>query len=239
MSYYNSAALSGGNSIQDAFDALSGGWAVSQELLTLPFDRQMEGWRSTVMAIPEIQELKQDILEKYDILNPEVLDYAFTLAYIMDTGMMEGSQRFVDIAHRLISGMGEAAPAMKKVVSYVRRRVHAGTTTPAKISRGARLARLQQVQDTRDANRAALKAGPWFGSDPYLPGSRRRQGTYKYTYPGLTKAYRATLATAPRLMAYRMRRNYTRPPSLVKFTVNNPAKALPPLPTPPGDGSMA
>lgn len=192
--YYDSAALSGGMTMAEAADALRGGWEVPQRL-TAQQQPDFNQWGQHVLSIPGVQGVLADIQGKYDI-PPDTLALAATIAYMKDSAMMSGAQRFAEIADAQVRG-SRNPPAMRKLVSLIRRKIHVGNTKRYKLPPAERARRRAEVARLRQANRATLARLPWFGSDPYNAFSTGTAKNYLYTYPGLGKTYRTGI---PRLL---------------------------------------
>ena len=220
MSYYNRAALIGGfgpvrrSGISDAFSTLNsipapslmGGWEMSQPMFKAKNGGEfVAAAAADALAQPGIDGVKAEIMDDYNI-NERHLNNAITVAYLTDCAMAWGTQRIADYANAMIRMYGSFAPYFKKVVQYVRRKIHRGKSDPYRMTKAEREEVAAALAAARKERRdyLKLKTTPWYGSDPFNRGMPGKRGSYKSLYPGLTRAYRNSLPPVPaRLMAYK------------------------------------
>lgn len=183
MEYYNSAALAGGSSFLDNLDGatmeLTGGWAVPQSYTNLNWPILY----GNVMSMPGVQAMRAEIMKRYGIADgtakADTLGKAIVMAFAMDTAMMTGDSERA----KMLTDALKARPAFKKIYNYVRRKAHLGGTTKPKMSKADKQRMIARMRLGRLNRREALSKHDWYGSDPYLPGTSTRAGTYRYLYP--------------------------------------------------------
>lgn len=176
--YYNSAALSGGMSVADAFNAFNGGWEIVES----------GNWNGYPVYAPDqteaarIQNILNEIGKKYTI-DPnrrDALNNLVRIIFTYDSYLMNGRP---EDAHNLktayISGMDQPE-VVKKLWTYIRSRMHKGFSTHPKITKLMRENRKFQVNKLRADARALLKRSPWVGSAPYVGDGLKILPAYRY-----------------------------------------------------------
>lgn len=169
----------------EAANALRGGWVVTPELMQAG---NLAAWSNAATAIPEVADILEDISTKYDIPRSFINDAA-GLAFLKDSGMMLGNRDMVLWADRITKQNYDHPAAMKKVISMIRKKVHAGGSRRWKMPTAQKMQRRAAANQMRLRNRATLQALPWYGSNPYNPSGPGTARYYSYTYPGLPEDY--------------------------------------------------
>lgn len=184
MAFYNSAALAGGASFAKnlamAGREVAGGWDLGPGFLSTNADEVF----AEAMSQKGIPELMERIKTRYNVAaipgGETALNIALASAYKMDSAMMVGNK---DIAKDVTERIKAIGPFTKKVYDALRRMIHRGGTKPLRYKRGERMRALAVRALGRKNRRDALAGHAWYGSDPYLPGSRSTAHTYQGIYP--------------------------------------------------------
>lgn len=206
---YNFAALRGGG-IQDAINRLCGGWAVPA-VFPLPGVPVSAGAEEQ----EDMDDVKAYILDKYDFADKTVLDEAVDAAFSYDSALMRGQREYLSA----MQARFKQNPDFKKLVDYVRRVAHRGDSKPAKLTKAQRKERSRIAAEKRIANAGYLASSRWYGSNPYVEGTRHTMGNYSGLYlPGKRpKGYTPSWYGPLNMARARYTRTRTRlPPVIVK-----------------------
>ena len=192
--YYNSAALSGGMSVADAFNAFNGGWEMVES----------GNWNGFPVYAPDqaeaarVQQVLNEIGKKYTI-HPsrlEALNNLVRIIFSYDSYLMHGRPEDAhNLKEQYIAAMDQP-DVVKKLWTYIRGKMHKGFSTHPKITKTMRAQRKADVNRLRAEARALLKQSPWVGSSPYVGDGLKILPVYRYlstpwgTVPRGYQAYR-------------------------------------------------
>lgn len=176
MAYYDTASLYGGMGIGDAFASLSGGWAAPSDLepyKTASAAKGAELLSGMYANEPGLETFISGLEYRFPGSGNTVNTFLPRI-YAYDTMLMQGKAADAAALKRLF--VGDDA-AKRKVWSYLRKKVHQGTSKPPRLTRAQRKARSAAFDIRVGNNRLYLRDAehPWFGSNPYgndgkLPG---------------------------------------------------------------------
>jgi len=137
---------------------LRGGWAV------YPPDT-VRGWtlNDWYGFEPGLRNVVTQLRSKYNISDQNLLG-TLAMAYELDTAIQEGDeQRYRELKDRL----RQANPVANRWLNLTRELIHRGNTRRSPYDAAAATGRRQQV-------RQAMRAGNWYGSDPFVLGANGR-----------------------------------------------------------------
>lgn len=163
--YYNSAALEGGMSIADAFSAINGGWAFTP-------GKMWNGYQLYTLSKADrsgVLQVMQKVAKKFAINNNArtILSELIQAIFTYDTYLVQGK---TSLAHDLKYAIIAQNPAVyEKLWTYLRNKMHKGTSTHEKTTKATRLAH-KVAAAKRLASLRGYLARPstnWVGSGPY------------------------------------------------------------------------
>ena len=159
MSYWNSAAITGGMTMEDAAAALRGGWNVKDD------------YPSGDVAV-----LLDKVSAKYN-LPASVLNPCAEAIYTYDTYLISDKPQ---LAAETKASYIDGTPAKAKLFSYLRTKIHQGDVPYPKYNKQQRAARSAAAEARRKRLYDMMRKAdvPWFGSNP-MGDNGRRPGNYR------------------------------------------------------------
>ena len=158
--YYNSAALRGGWAVPDALSYDAG---------------TLNDWATEALKDAGVQKVMNDIYSEYDV-SEDALAAALGTAFMYDSALMSGNAANAKLASEIRKQMPKSQQSLFRMI---RKRVHAGGTRPSKRTSAMKMEAMEKLL----ANKEYLKANPWYGSDPYVEGTRQTTGRYVGIFP--------------------------------------------------------
>ena len=174
MSYYNRAALMGGMSMADALAQLGGtegGWRLPSKTVIEGFMNDPAKWDGLRQATTQFNAVSRFVIP------PKELERALAAAFGYDSLLAQGEPGLA----RSLKQQYCDNPAHKTVFNYVRRKMHAGTSKPQRMTKAQRDALRTAALERRLAAQERLGAPDfgWFGSNQYSGVGSRLTGNYK------------------------------------------------------------
>ena len=164
--------------------ALIGGWEIPRDApMAPPTPGDLGAWTTAaVAALP--RDVYDKIVAHVRTTYPDLQSASPIIgaAFMYDSALMNGDPDFLRAATSI---KNQLSPPGKKAFKYIRRVVHTGGSQRARrppMTREERVMRMAMKLRNRAARREYLHANPWWGSDPFAPGSRSRYGAYEYLY---------------------------------------------------------